>query len=126
MFIIILLLGVLISGVGLWGFILPHSFTAMMKRLAYSPKGLYWIIGFRLLLGCLLLISAPFCLYPTLFYVIGVLSLFGALITVLLGTENVERYVEWWVQRPAICLRLLMLLCWLLGVVLVYVSFVSL
>ena len=126
MFAVIAILGVLIAGMGLWGFILPNSFMDAMQRLARSPKGLYWIIGSRLLLGCLLIISAPLSHYSTLFYVVGVLSLFGAMVTIMLGAENVERYLNWWIERPSIFLRLIMLLAWLLGVVLVYTACQSL
>lgn len=126
MFVVIAFLGTLIAAMGLWGFILPNSFMDMMQRFARLPKGLYWIIGSRLLVGCLLLISAPLSRYPTLFYVVGVLSLFGALVTLMLGTENVERYMDWWAQRPVIYLRLIMLLGWLMGVVVVYVAIASL
>lgn len=122
MFTVISVFGLFIAAVGLWGFILPKSFMDAMQRFVRSSKGLYLIFGFRLLLGSLLLIAAPLSLYSTLFYVVGVLALFGALVTVLLGPDSIERYMEWWAQRPTICLRVLMLIAWLLGVVLVYVS----
>lgn len=125
MFTVISVFGLFIAVIGLWGFILPKSFMDVMQQVVRSPKGLYLIFGFRLLLGSLLLIAAPLSLYSTLFYVVGVLALFGALVTVLLGSDSIERYMTWWAQRPAICLRVLMLLAWLLGVVLIYVSFLS-
>ncbi len=125
MFTVISVFGLFIAVIGLWGFILPKSFMDVIQQAVRSPKGLYLIFGFRLLLGSLLLIAAPLSLYSTLFYVVGVLALFGALVTVLLGPDSIERYMTWWAQRPTICLRVLMLLAWLLGVVLVYVSFLS-
>jgi len=125
MFTVISVFGLFIAVVGLWGFILPKSFMDVMQQFVRSPKGLYFIFGFRLLLGSLLLIAAPLSFYSTLFYVVGVLTLFGALVTVLLGPDSIERYMKWWGQRPTICLRVLMLMAWLLGVVLVYVSSLS-
>lgn len=125
MFAIVMGFGVLIAGMGLWGFILPNSFMDRMLRFTRSAQGIYWIIGTRLVLGVLLLIAAPVSRYPTLFYIIGVLSLFGALVTIMLGAQNVERYINWWVDRPSICLRLIMLITWLLGVLLVYAAWVS-
>lgn len=126
MFAVVMIFGALIAGMGLWGFILPNSFMEFMQRFARSGQGIYWIIGSRLALGSLLLIAAPLSHYPILFYVVGVLSLFGALVTIMLGAQNVERYINWWVDRPSICLRLIMLIAWLLGVVLVYTAWVSL
>lgn len=125
MFAVVIFFGVLIAGMGLWGFILPNSFMGFMLRFTRSGQGLYWIIGSRLVLGSLLLIAAPVSRYPTLFYVVGVLSLFGAMVTIMLGAQNVERYINWWVDRPSICLRLIMLMAWLLGVLLVYVAWLS-
>lgn len=122
MFTVISVFGLLIAVVGLWGFILPKPFMNTMQQFVRSSKGLYFIFGFRLLLGSLLLIAAPMSHYSTLFYVVGVLALFGAMVTLMLGPDNIERYMQWWVQRPAICLRVMMLIAWLLGVVLVYVS----
>jgi len=125
MFTVISVFGLLIAVIGLWGFILPKSFMDAVQRFVRSPKGLYWIFGSRLLLGSLLLIAAPVSHYSTLFYVLGVLTLFGALVTVLLGSDSIERYMAWWGQRPVICLRVMMLMAWLLGVVLVYISYLS-
>lgn len=125
MFAVVIFFGALIAGMGLWGFILPNSFMELMQRFTRSSQGLYWIIGSRLALGSLLLIVAPVSRYPILFYVVGVLSLFGAMVTIMLGAQNVERYINWWVDRPSICLRLIMLMLWLLGVLLVYAAWVS-
>lgn len=125
MFMIISALGLLIAVVGLWGFILPKPFMNSMQQFIRSSTGLYSIFGFRLFLGALLLVAAPMSHYPTLFYVIGVLALFGALVTLMLGANNIERYMQWWIQRPVICLRVMMLTAWLLGVLLVYVSSLS-
>jgi len=126
MFTVISVFGLLIAVIGLWGFILPKSFMEVMQRFVRSSRGLYWIFGSRLLLGSMLLIAAPVSHYSTLFYVVGVLALFGALVTVLLGPDHIELYMEWWGQRPVICLRVMMLTGWLLGVVLVYVASLSL
>ncbi|MEZ5524382.1 MAG: hypothetical protein R3E62_05360 [Pseudomonadales bacterium] len=125
MFAVIIVFGALIAGMGLWGFILPTSFMDYMRRVIRTSQGLYWVFGTRLLLGCLLLIAAPVSQYPTLFYVVGVLALFGALTAIMLGARNLEHYIGWWLQRPAICLRLIMLLSWLLGVLLIYVAWAS-
>ncbi|EGG99088.1 hypothetical protein imdm_1522 [gamma proteobacterium IMCC2047] len=125
MFTVISAFGLLIAAIGLWGFILPKPFMRAMQTFVLSSKGLYIIFGFRLLLGSLLLIAAPMSHYSTLFYVVGVLALFDAMVTLMLGPDNIERYMQWWLLRPAICLRVMMLIAWLLGVVLIYVSLLS-
>jgi len=126
MFIAIAVFGLLIASIGLWGFVFPNSFTAWVLRLARAPKGLYWIVAWRLVLGFLLVIAAPLSTYSTFFYVIGTLSLFGALLTVVMGPRYIERYLEWLQMRPVICLRVIMLVGWLLGVMLTYMASKSL
>jgi len=99
---------------------------AQVVRLANSRKGLHWIVAWRLILGFLLVLSAPLSPYSTFFYVIGTLSLFGALVTVLMGPRYVERYLDWLQLRPLICLRVMLLVGWLLGVMLTYLAYQSL
>ena len=122
MFIAIAIFGLLIAGIGLWGFVFPSSFMTQVLRLSRTPKGLYWVVGWRLVLGFLLVIAAPLSPYSTFFYVIGVLSLFGALLTIIMGPRYVERYLEWLQLRPAICLRGIMMMGWLLGVMLTFMA----
>ena len=122
MFIAIAIFGLLIAGIGFWGFVFPSSFMTQVLRLSRAPKGLYWVVGWRLVLGFLLVIAAPLSPYSTFFYVIGTLSLFGALLTVVMGPRYVEHYLEWFQLRPAICLRVMMLVGWLLGVMLTFMA----
>lgn len=126
MFIATSVFGLLIAVIGLWGFIWPKNFMELIQRFIRISTGIYWIFGFRLVLGSLLLVAAPFSYYPTLFYVLGVLSLFGAMMTILLGNDNIEHYMAWWLKRPLVCLRVVMLVAWLIGVLLIYVSYLSL
>jgi glucan phosphoethanolaminetransferase (alkaline phosphatase superfamily) len=97
-----------------------------LLRFTRTSKGLYWIVGWRLLFGFVLVISAPLSYYSTFFYVIGTLSLFGGLVTIMMGPRYVEQYLGWWQMRPAVCLRVIMLLGWLLGVTLAFMAFKSL
>jgi len=122
----IVILGLLIAGIGLWGFVFPSNFMRQLLRLVRAEKGLHWIVGWRLLLGFALVIFAPLSHYSTFFYIIGTLSLFGALVTIMMGPRYVELYLDWWQTRPLAYLRLIMLMGWLLGVMLAYMAFKSL
>ena len=123
MFITIVVFGLLIAGIGLWGFVFPNNFMSQLLRFSRTPKGLYWIVGWRLLLGFVLVIAAPLSYYSTFFYIVGTLSLFGGLVTVMMGPRYVEQYLVWWQMRPAVCMRFIMLLGWLLGVTLAFMAF---
>lgn len=125
MHITVVIFGFLIAGIGLWGFVFPNSFMIQLLRLVHTGKGLYWIVGWCLLFGFVLVINAPFSLYSTFFYVIGTLSLFGALVSIMMGHRYVELSLDWWQAEAEVYLRCVMLMGWLLGVTLTYMAFVS-
>lgn len=91
------------------GFVFPNDFMTRVLHFSRSTKGLYCFVGWRLLFGLVLVISAPLSYYSTFFYIIGTLSLFGGLVTIMMGPRYVEHYLSWWQTRPAVWLRVIII-----------------
>jgi len=98
------LVGVAVAGVGLLGLISPVRLMGLVARrraLTRLPVTLSLRIGFAILF----LAGAPHCRLPNLVRGVGILEVAGALTLLALGSARLQRFVEWWLQRPASFVR---------------------
>jgi hypothetical protein len=121
MTVIAALVGLMMMGLGGTLAAKPDWFRQIVPRWV-TPAGLLGISALRLLIGILLLLAASATRLPSLLYVVGGLSLISGLTTPFIGMDRARRFVEWWVRRPDLILRLWAAAAVLIGLAIVWAS----
>ncbi len=112
-------IGILIAAMGL-GFMLNPSMFKQVIAFFGKGKRLYLAGILRLLIGIILLTTALRCEKPAIIVVFGILFIIGGVLIFALGLEKVKSILSCWGKKPALTMRLMGLLAFLIGVLLVY------
>ncbi len=105
MAVIVSVLGVLITGIGLTGVVIPRTLIALVRR-RQGPGRFWFAVSIRLVLGVVFLTVAPDCRAPMVVRAVGVIWIAAALGMLGLGTARLDRFIEWWLGRPLTHVRL--------------------
>ncbi len=105
------LAGIAVAAIGLLGIVAPIQLTKLIANRRILT-GLPMTFGLRVGFGTLFLFAAPYCRLPDLVRLLGVLELSGAAVLLVLGAARLQRFVEWWLERPSAFVR-----SWCLAVV---------
>ena len=108
--VIVLILGITVFGLSAWGIYSPDSLVKMVTRAMNQIYGMYIAVIVRLLLGVTLIIVAPVSRFPTVFNVLGWIAIIAAGGLILIGQENVGRFVAWFERFSKSIIRLWLLL----------------
>jgi len=117
--ILVSLAGLAVAGIGLLGVVAPAS----LKRFLSSWRAMTTLpvtLAVRILFGCIFVFAAPDCRLPAVVRLIGFLEFGGAALLLGLGARRLERFVEWWLQRPSAFVRYWCLGATALGIILIY------
>jgi hypothetical protein len=117
--ILVSLAGLAVAGIGLFGVVAPTN----LKRLLDNWRVMTTLpvtVALRILFGCIFVIAAPECRLPTVVRLIGILEFVSAPVLLGLGAQRLERFVEWWLQRPSSFVRYWCFHASALGIVLIY------
>ena len=106
---IVAIFGFLIFAACCWGIATPTGVLRTVEGMMASGVGMLIAIGVRLILGVALIVAAPGSWTPTLFYVVGGLTLFTAIALPFIGRQRVAKLVEWLQTWPVYVVR-----CWLM------------
>jgi len=112
-------IGILIIAAGLMVFLNPQAARKMMVFWRQG-KNLYLGGLIRLLLGGILLYYMPQARLPQVIFALGVLALVGGLLIFVLGLEKLKGVLGWWDKKPDSLLRLLSLLVFAFGALIIY------
>jgi uncharacterized protein YjeT (DUF2065 family) len=118
---IVALVGGLIVAIGALGIVRPHLMAEWILTLP-SEIRFYLTVIVRLLLGVLLIITAPRCRLPRFFYVLGAIILLAALALFFFGPVRLESIIRQISSLPNMMIRLLYVVTVLFGALLVYAS----
>lgn len=113
------LAGLATAGIGLFGVFAPTNLKRLLGKWRILT-GLPVTVAIRVLFGCIFVAAAPDCRLPTVIRVIGFLEFGGAAVLLGLGGKRLERFVEWWIQRPSFFVRYWCLGASGLGILLIY------
>lgn len=97
--------GLFVFAMGALGMIQPTGLMSVVERPWRTPLGLYMAMIFRLALGLLLLAGASSTRFPWVVGGLGAVSLLAAAAIPLIGFERLQRFVEWWLERPPAFIR---------------------
>ena len=65
------------------------------------------VVSLRVALGLLLLAGVEQSHLPGVVRILGILTLLGAVIVLLIGQQRLQRMLEWWLAKPSWFVR-----CW--------------
>ena len=92
------LFGLFVASLGIAGVLSPRRFLARIIQVL-SKLGLYYIAGFRLLLGAAFLLAAPTAQAPLYLQILGGVALLSGVITPFFGVRRFEALLAWWRER---------------------------
>ena len=117
---VVLILGSLVAVLSLWGIYAPGRLLAMVQGVMRRSAGLDVAVIARVLLGAALILAAAGSKFPTVFQVLGWLTLAAAVGLLFVGRERLARFVDWFDRFSPLLIRLWLLLGIAFGVFLVY------
>jgi hypothetical protein len=117
--ILVSLAGFGVAGIGLLGVAAPTKLTRLLDNRRVLI-GFPVTLAFRIVFGAIFVIAAPDCRLPTLVRLVGFLEFGGAVVLLGLGAGRLERFGEWWLQRPSSFVRYWCLGAFALGIALLY------
>jgi hypothetical protein len=89
----------------LYGIIFPKQLVSRVTAFWDKKMAFYVAILIRLLFGAALIIAAPVSKYETLFTFLGYLTIFAAILIVILGRKKIGLVLEWAKSRPVLHVR---------------------
>ncbi len=120
MTILVLLFGVLIAAIGLYGLAQPMGLIGQLQKLWATGAGLITAVLVRLAMGVLLLLTAPEALHPQVFQALGLIAIVAAVALPLVGNERLGRLIAWWCDQSPTLIRVQGALAFAFGAYMVY------
>jgi len=116
---LVVLCGALIFAIGAWGFAQPAALLGLASRLK-APRMLWGVAALRLVIGCVLLISASETRWPGFIQTLGWIALVSGVITPFFGGARLARILDRWTARPPGFIRAWCVLALALGGAIVF------
>ena len=120
MTILVLLFGVLIAAIGLYGLAQPMGLIDQLQKLWATGAGLITAVLVRLAMGVLLLLTAPEALHPQVFRLLGLIAIVAAVALPFVGNERLGRLIAWWGDQSSALIRVSGALAFGFGAYMVY------
>ena len=120
MTIMVLLFGVLIAAIGLYGLAQPAGLIGQIQKLWETGAGMITAVLVRLAMGVLLLLTAPEARHPQVFQVLGVIAIVAAVLLPFVGNERLGRLIAWWSNQSPALIQVSATLSFAFGSYLVY------
>ncbi len=118
---LIVLFGILICLAGFAILIFPVQFRNAMNKWTGQPRFLFAVI-IRVLFGALLLSEAANLKFPLAMKIIGAISIFAAVVLLLIGQERMDRFIGWWMKQSDNLLRVSSVLAIAFGAFFIYAA----
>jgi len=118
--IVVLVFGILIGALGVWGIIDPRKLIGLVKGVSGQSTGVIVAITVRVVLGVALIVAAPVSAFPRTFAILGWIALIAAVGLATIGRKGMQGIVDRVSRLPAIVLRLALVLAVLFGAGLIY------
>ena len=93
-------LALAIAALGAVGVVAPGALLALVAQMQ-SPAGLWLAAVLRIVLGAALYLAAPRSRAPTIFRVLGVVTVLAGVALPLLGVARFAALLGWWIAQGA-------------------------
>lgn len=117
---IVMLLGILIAGLSLWGLVAPGRLVDLVHRVAARRGGIYVAVVVRLIMGVALIVAAPASAFPRVFGVLGWVAVIAAIGLAIMGRNRLLKFIAWYERLSPALLRLWLVFGFAFGGLLVY------
>jgi hypothetical protein len=98
------LVGTFIAALGVLGVVSPSRLLAHVRRTA-TPGGIWFVAGFRLLVGALLLLASEASRAPLYLFVLGCVSLLSGAASPIFGARRAAVLIDWFEARKTALVR---------------------
>ena len=120
MTILVLLFGVLMAAIGLYGLARPMGMIDQIQKFWETGAGVITAVLVRLTMGVLLLLTAREALHPHVFQVLGLIAIAAAVAIPFIGNERLGRLIAWWSDQSPALIRVSATLSFGFGAYIVY------
>ncbi|RLC35390.1 MAG: hypothetical protein DRZ76_00210 [Candidatus Nealsonbacteria bacterium] len=119
MVVIVKLLGLIIAALVICLIIKPQLVSKWMD---FWKKGKNMYLGglISLIIGTILLLAASQCKLTWIVVLVGILSLIKGILLFVLKPAKIELWMNWWISKPVIIIRLALLFNLGIGLLLIY------
>jgi hypothetical protein len=93
--IVIVLFGVALLLLSVWGMVLPARLIGMVKGVLDRPDGMVIAVGARIVLGLSLIATAPMSKFPQAFQILGLIALAAAMVLPFIGRRRLSALIGW-------------------------------
>ena len=121
MTILVALLGALIVVLGAVGIFSPPRFRGMFTAMPASTRFTLAVV-IRLAMGALLWFLADELRHPQVMRILAVIAVVAAVVILVIGQAKLDRFIDWWLERPDSLMRVSGLFAGAFGGYLVYVA----
>ena len=118
--IIVVLMGIVIVLLSLWGVASPVRLMRRVRSVMDESWGMPFAVVVRIILGISLLVAAPASKFVVLFKALGWLALIAAAALPLIGHERLVCVIDWFQGFPRPAIRLWLMFGVLFGAFVVY------
>ena len=116
---LVMVIGLLITAIGILGIAAP-SVPLQFAQSLLTPSALYIVAAVRVCFGLLLVWVAPGSRAPIVLRALGVLIVIAGVITPFVGVERWSAILDWWSSRGAAYMRVSMGIAVVLGLFIAY------
>lgn len=119
--VVVLIVAVTIIVMAGWGLYAPEKLMTLVTSTMDQHWGMYVAVAVRLALGAALVSVAPASMFPSLFEILGWITIAAAVALIVAGRARVRQFILWWAERfSAATIRLWLLFGIAFGGLLVY------
>ncbi len=119
--IVVLIIGVIVSGIGLAVLVKPAKLKDLLYFLVEKDR-FYVVAALRVVIGVLFLFAAGSTRSPIFVSVMGILFVLAGVLIPILGPARLRSLVSWWMKRGNWVLRACALVAFAFGVILIWVA----
>ncbi len=119
--IVVLIIGVIVSGIGLAVLVKPAKLKDLLYFLVEKDR-FYVVAALRVVIGVLFLFAAGSTRSPIFVSVMGILFVLAGVLIPILGPARLRSLVSWWMKRGNWVLRAWALVAFAFGVILIWVA----
>ena len=114
------LFGLLMILLCIWGMVTPKALMGWVLQFWRQSWGMYLAVAIRIGLGILFIMAADQTRFPEVFNFLGYLMIIAAGVIALTGRERLDKFMQWWQEKPAIFMRTWLVFGLLFGVFIYY------